>query len=67
MNAANECAVQAFLDRQISFMDIPVLVERTLQTAAWAEIQDLDDVLEHDRMGRAIARQEMQSMNNRYV
>ncbi|MBT8062190.1 MAG: 1-deoxy-D-xylulose-5-phosphate reductoisomerase [Xanthomonadales bacterium] len=62
LNAANECAVQAFLDGQIGFTDIPVLVEKTLETAAWEGIESLEDVIGFDRMGRAIALQEIQTM-----
>ena len=59
LNAANECAVKAFLDRQIGFNDIPALVEQTLETADWAQIRELEDVLEFDRLGRAIAQQKI--------
>ena len=31
MNAANECAVAAFLDRRIAFLDIPSIVAETLE------------------------------------
>lgn len=62
LNAANECAVQAFLDRRIGFMDIPVVVERTLETATWESLESLEDVIGFDRMGREIATREIQSM-----
>ncbi|NND45341.1 MAG: 1-deoxy-D-xylulose-5-phosphate reductoisomerase [Xanthomonadales bacterium] len=62
LNAANECAVQAFLDRRISFMDIPRLVGRTLEMAAWSEVVNLEDVLEFDRMARTITQQELGTM-----
>ena len=62
LNAANECAVEAFLDHRLAFMDIPALVEKTLETAAWAEVSSLDDVLEFDRMARAIAAREIKTM-----
>ena len=62
LNAANEYAVKAFLDRRIRFTDNPALVEQSLQVAAWQPIRSLDDVLEADRMGREIAQQEIQSM-----
>ncbi len=64
LNAANECAVQAFLDRRIRFTDIPVLIEQSLQMAAWQQIHELDDVLEADRTGRELAQQEIQSMEH---
>ncbi len=67
LNAANEFAVQAFLDGRIGFKDVPALVERSLQAATWEQIHNLDDVLEYDRVGRAIAQQEMQLMSDRNV
>jgi 1-deoxy-D-xylulose-5-phosphate reductoisomerase len=65
LNAANECAVQAFLDRQLAFTEIPVLVNKTMETADWGEVSCLEDVLEYDRMGRAIAQQEIATMGQR--
>jgi 1-deoxy-D-xylulose-5-phosphate reductoisomerase len=59
MNAANECAVEAFLDRQIGFTQITELVDRVMQTASLGPINDLEDVLEFDRVGREIAQQLM--------
>ena len=67
LNAANECAVQAFLDRQLAFMDIPVLVGKTMETAEWGEVSCLEDVLEYDRVGRAIAQQEIATMGKQHA
>ena len=55
MNAANEIAVQAFLDRQISFMDIAKINERTIEKITPQSIQYIDDVLEIDHLARKIA------------
>jgi len=57
LNAANEVAVDAFLDGTMRFMDIPDIVEHTLDTVAPHELADLDDVLAADREARAVARQ----------
>jgi 1-deoxy-D-xylulose-5-phosphate reductoisomerase len=65
LNAANEYAVKAFLDRRIRFTDIPALVEQSLQVAQWQKISDLDDVLEADRMARDRAQQEIQPMEQK--
>ena len=35
LNAANEIAVQAFLDRRIGFLDIPRVVDARRWTATW--------------------------------
>jgi 1-deoxy-D-xylulose-5-phosphate reductoisomerase len=56
LNAANEVAVAAFLDRQIKFTDIVPLVERTLAKADVSEPRSLDDVFARDASTREIAR-----------
>jgi 1-deoxy-D-xylulose-5-phosphate reductoisomerase len=61
LNAANECAVEAFLDRRIGFRDIPVLIERALQAAPVSPVSELGDVLEFDRLGREITLKEIES------
>ena len=44
LNAANEVAVHAFLERAIGFLDIARLVERSLETLDGAALASLDDV-----------------------
>jgi 1-deoxy-D-xylulose-5-phosphate reductoisomerase len=55
LNAANEVAVAAFLDRKIRFTQIVPLVEQTLARADTGEPASLDDVFSRDRSTRAIA------------
>jgi 1-deoxy-D-xylulose-5-phosphate reductoisomerase len=55
LNAANEIAVQAFLDRRIGFTDIPVVIEETLQRHPCSAAGSIEDVLDIDRAARAIA------------
>jgi 1-deoxy-D-xylulose-5-phosphate reductoisomerase len=57
LNAANEIAVEAFLDHRIGFMDIPRVIERTLADAGSGDIDCLETVLEFDRHARSLARQ----------
>ncbi|MFT5138634.1 MAG: 1-deoxy-D-xylulose-5-phosphate reductoisomerase [Lysobacterales bacterium] len=57
MNAANECAVEAFLNRKIGFTQIAELVDGVMQSASLAPINHLEEVLEFDRVGREIALQ----------
>jgi 1-deoxy-D-xylulose-5-phosphate reductoisomerase len=54
LNAANEIAVEAFLDRRIGFYDIARVVEGTLSadSSNVTEAEDLDTVLEVDRRAR---------------
>ena len=55
LNAANEIAVQAFLDRKIGFLDIATLVEETLGKVEHRALSSLEDVAEMDRQARDYA------------
>jgi 1-deoxy-D-xylulose-5-phosphate reductoisomerase len=55
LNAANEIAVQAFLDRAIGFLDIARLVERTLDSFDDTGLSTLDDVHNFDKEAREVA------------
>jgi 1-deoxy-D-xylulose-5-phosphate reductoisomerase len=61
LNAANEVAVAAFLDRKLGFLQIAQLVADTLERAAarglLAEPHSLEDVLTVDAAARALARE----------
>jgi 1-deoxy-D-xylulose-5-phosphate reductoisomerase len=57
LNAANELAVQAFLNKQIKFIDIPKLVEMCLQEMVFIKNPVLADILETDRLTRMMAQQ----------
>ena len=54
-NAANEIAVQAFLSRDIRFIDMPDVVAHALATVPKRNVETLDDVLEADTAARAAA------------
>ncbi len=55
LNAANEVAVAAFLDDRIRFMDIPRIVEETLERRPVTEPEDLDAVSRADADARRVA------------
>jgi 1-deoxy-D-xylulose-5-phosphate reductoisomerase len=55
LNAANEIAVQCFLDEQIGFMDIPRVIERTLEQVAPVQADSLETILAADAQARAVA------------
>ncbi|MGB5831846.1 MAG: 1-deoxy-D-xylulose-5-phosphate reductoisomerase [Thiohalocapsa sp.] len=59
MNAANEVAVAAFLDRRIGFTNIGTVVERTMDRIPLepVDLTGLDHVLEVDRRARVEAEQ----------
>ncbi len=52
MNAANEVAVEAFLNGGIRFVDISEIIRGTMETHQPREIETLDDALETDRWAR---------------
>jgi 1-deoxy-D-xylulose-5-phosphate reductoisomerase len=56
-NAANEVAVEAFLEGRIRFTDIPVVIEYTLGRVAVVEPDSLSVVESADREARSLARQ----------
>ncbi len=60
LNAANEIAVAAFLDRRLRFLDIPVVVREVLEQAEsggfLCNLNSLADVLDADGHGRRLAR-----------
>jgi len=53
-NAANEIAVDAFLQKRIGFLQIASTVAAALDGCETARISGLDDVLEFDRIARAV-------------
>jgi len=55
LNAANEIAVEQFLEGRIGFTRIPELVETVLNRVPVTPLASLDDVLEQDRLARACA------------
>src|SRR6266481_3430811 len=56
MNAANEIAVAAFLDRRVRFPDIWQIVEEVMNRHTPVAHPDLDAILEADQWARAEAR-----------
>ncbi|OOF42678.1 1-deoxy-D-xylulose-5-phosphate reductoisomerase [Rodentibacter rarus] len=56
MNAANEIAVQAFLEGRISFTDIARINQETVLTMPATTISAIEDVLEVDEKARAMAK-----------
>ncbi|MFA5956163.1 1-deoxy-D-xylulose-5-phosphate reductoisomerase [Hyphomicrobium sp.] len=63
LNAANEIAVKAFLDRRIKLLDIAALVEDTLaaaeRTGAIRPAESLDDILAVDELARSISNEKL--------
>lgn len=55
LNAANEIAVQAFLERQIAFTDIAKVNERVFARTQGNSVTSLDDILQQDQLARQLA------------
>jgi 1-deoxy-D-xylulose-5-phosphate reductoisomerase len=56
LNAANEVAVEAFLDGRIGFTAIPAMIERAMTAHAPAPVRTLGEVREVDAWARSHAR-----------
>ena len=63
LNAANEVAVDAFLERRIGFDCIPRLVADIMERIETTGVQSLGDVLEHDRQARQAAQRWVRNFN----
>ena len=55
LNAANEVAVQAFLDRRLNFVGISTVIDKVLQRLNASPVTVLGDVLEADAAARRLA------------
>lgn len=61
MNAANEIAVQAFLDRRIGFRMIDQLIARVMDALPSCRVADIESVCEQDRRARDLAHSGIQA------
>jgi 1-deoxy-D-xylulose-5-phosphate reductoisomerase len=55
LNAANEVAVQAFLDLRLNFVGISTVIDKVLQRLNSSPVKTLGDVLEADAAARRLA------------
>jgi 1-deoxy-D-xylulose-5-phosphate reductoisomerase len=63
LNAANEVAVDAFLQGKINFSQINVVNDMTLQQQGHGQLTCIDTILEHDRLSRVAANQIVKELN----
>jgi 1-deoxy-D-xylulose-5-phosphate reductoisomerase len=59
LNAADEIAVSAFLERKLPFLGIPEVIERVLARTVRVKLQTMADVLTADAEARRIAQEEV--------
>ncbi len=64
LNAANEVAVQAFLERRLRFTDIPRVIESTLERVTPSEPESLAAILASDIQARRIAQEWIYQLRN---
>jgi 1-deoxy-D-xylulose-5-phosphate reductoisomerase len=57
LNAANEVAVAAFLDRRIRYPEIASIIDEVLNLEPVVEVQELDAIFEIDSKARVLAEQ----------
>jgi 1-deoxy-D-xylulose-5-phosphate reductoisomerase len=55
LNAANEIAVARFLENRLSFTDIPIVIERTMDVHRTADVKTLEEVREVNSWARTHA------------
>ena len=61
LNAANEVAVEAFLNKQIGFLDIGKTIESVLDAVPTTNLDTLASVVENDRISRQVAKSVIES------
>ncbi len=59
LNAANEEAVAAFLEGNLCFSDIPVIIEQTLERVGTLPADSFSTIFSKDAEARAVAREQM--------
>ena len=57
LNAANEIAVEAFLNEQIRFTDIPLIIERCMDKFEIKPASSLEIILDIDKQARVVSEQ----------
>ena len=57
LNAANEVAVEHFLNKRIKFTEIPRLITKVLEQAATGSADKLEEILQADSIARSLARE----------
>ncbi len=62
LNAANEIAVDAFLNERVRFTDIPVIIERCMQQFEVRPADSLDIILDVDQQARAVSQQIIENL-----
>ena len=59
LNAANEVAVEAFLEKKIGFLDIPDVIENTFGKLSYIKTPVLEDYFNSDLQARQVAKEQI--------
>jgi 1-deoxy-D-xylulose-5-phosphate reductoisomerase len=59
-NAANEVAVEAFLQERVGFLEMPQVVDAVLQRMGHGSFSSVEEVLDWDRQAREAAVNEIE-------
>jgi 1-deoxy-D-xylulose-5-phosphate reductoisomerase len=62
LNAADEIAVAAFLERRLPFLGIPEVIARVLERTPRMKFSSIDDVLDADLEARRMAKEEVEKL-----
>ena len=65
LNAADEVAVSAFLDGNIRFQEIPVVIEEVLSETPVGKLESIKEVLAVDQKARASARERIADLGSK--
>ncbi|MEN8202514.1 MAG: 1-deoxy-D-xylulose-5-phosphate reductoisomerase [Bacteroidota bacterium] len=57
LNAANEVAVEAFLEKRIGFLEIPDVIEKTMEKLGFIKAPVLEDYFNTDLQARQVAKE----------
>ncbi|MDE6294950.1 MAG: 1-deoxy-D-xylulose-5-phosphate reductoisomerase [Muribaculaceae bacterium] len=67
LNAANEVAVKAFLNKQIKFVQMPEIASYTIRTVAHISHPDLDDLIQTHDEATAVAKEYVSTLKSTHV
>ncbi len=63
LNASNEIVVEAFLNRKISFLNMPQIIEKALEQVSFVEKPSLDDLIQTNAETRRITKLLTENIN----
>jgi 1-deoxy-D-xylulose-5-phosphate reductoisomerase len=64
LNGANEVAVESFLQGKIGFLQIPILIEKTMEIHETFSIYNIEGVIEADRWAKETAEKVLLNLGN---